>query len=126
MIITEIKIKHLKIRISEFEDLIFDKNILPMFTTSSILKEVEAKKISKYKIETLNPNKKLTFKVVTSYEIIENLISKINKISIDLEPFYYTDPSNYNSLNYKFKEFLSENQLIENLKDIDTALLRIK
>ena len=43
MILTEIKIKHLKVRISEFEDLIFDKNILPIFTTPSILKEVEAR-----------------------------------------------------------------------------------
>ena len=63
MILTEIKIKHLKVRISEFEEPIFDKNILPIFTTPLILKEVAARKRSKYKIETLNPEKKLTFKI---------------------------------------------------------------
>jgi len=42
MILTEIK--HLNVRISEFEDPIFDKNILPVFITPLILKEVEARK----------------------------------------------------------------------------------
>jgi len=59
MIITEIK--HLNVRISEFEDPIFDDNILPVFTTPLVLKEVEARKKSKYKIETLNPEKKINF-----------------------------------------------------------------
>ena len=126
IIIAEIKIKHLKVRISEFEDIIFDKNILPIFTTSSLIKEVESRKSSIYNIETLNPNKKLTFKVVSFNEIIEDLTSKINKISIDLEPFYYTDPSNYSSLDYKVKEILSENQLIEDLANIKTAKYRIQ
>ena len=125
MIISEIKIKHLKVRISEFEDLIFDKNILPIFTTPSILKEVDERKLNKYKIETLNPQKKLTFKVVSFNEIIEELTYKINKIAIDLEPFYYTDPSDFNSLNNKIKEILSKNKLIEDKINIKNAKARI-
>jgi len=42
MILTEIK--HLNVQISEFEEPIFDQNILPVFITPLILKEVEAKK----------------------------------------------------------------------------------
>ena len=45
MIITEIK--HLNVRISEFEDNIIDDNILPIFTTPLIIKEVEARKRGK-------------------------------------------------------------------------------
>jgi hypothetical protein len=126
MIITEIKIKDLKVRISEFEDLIFDKNILPIFTTPSILREVDAKKLNKYKIETLNPQKKLTFKIVSFNEIIEELAYKINKIAIDLEPFYYADPSDFNSLNHKIKEILSQKKLIEDKINIENAKVRIK
>jgi len=126
MIITEIKIKHLKIRISEFEDLIFDKNILPMFTTSSILKEVDAKKISKYKIETLNPNKKLNFKVITFNEIIEELTNKINKVANNLEPYYFSDPSYYKSLPDKVKIVLDKYKLIQEKKEIKDSLIRFK
>ena len=131
IIVADLKIKNLKVRISEFEDIYFEKEIYPLFTTSSLIKEVVSRKTSLYKIETINPDNKLTYKVVTTYEIIENLISKINKISTDLEPFYYTDPSNYNSLNYKVKEILSENKIVVadavadavNCKNIDKALL---
>jgi len=59
MILTEIK--HLNVRISEFEEPIFDQNILPIFITPLILKEVEIRKKSKHKIETLNPEKKIKF-----------------------------------------------------------------
>ena len=48
--IAEIQVKQLKVRISEFEEIVFDKNILPLFTTSSKIKDVEAKKISIYNI----------------------------------------------------------------------------
>ena len=62
MILTEIK--HLNVQISEFEEPIYDQNILPIFITPLILKEVEARKQSKYRIQTLNLNKKLNYKVV--------------------------------------------------------------
>jgi hypothetical protein len=126
MIITEIKIKHLKVRISEFEDLVFDKNILPIFTTPSILREVDTKKLSKYKIETLNPQKKLTFKIVSFNEIVEELANKINKIANDLEPFYFYDPSDFNSLNSKVKENLTHIKFIEDKININNAKFRIK
>ena len=125
MIISEIKIKHLKVRISEFEELIFDKNILPIFTTPAILKEVDAKKINKYKIETLNSQKKLTFKIITFNEIIEDLAFKFNKIAINLEPFYYTDPSKFNSLDYKVKENLPKSEKNKLLRT-KTKVLNIK
>ena len=125
MIITELKIKNLKVRISEFEELIFDKNILPIFTTPAILKEVDAKKINKYKIETLNSQKKLTFKIITFNEIIEDLAFKFNKIAINLEPFYYTDPSKFNSLDYKVKENLPKSEKNKLLRT-KTKVLNIK
>jgi len=126
MILTEIKIKDLKVRISEFEDPIFDKNILPVFTTPLILKEVAARKRSKYKIETLNPEKKLTFKIVSFNEIVEELAVRINKIAVDLEPYYYIDPSDYNSLPYKVKDIMDKYKLIEEVKEIEDASFRIK
>jgi len=124
MIITEIK--HLNVRISVFEDPIFDENILPVFITPLILKEVEARKKSKYKIETLNPEKKLTFKIVSFNKIVEELAARINKIAIDLEPYYFSDPSNPNSLPYKIREILDKNNLREETKEIEEAILRIK
>jgi hypothetical protein len=123
MIITEIK--HLNVRISEFEDPIFDKNILPVFITPLILKEVAARKRSKYKIETLNPEKKLTFRIVPFNEIVEELAARINKIAIDLEPHYFIDPSYYNSLPYKVRAILNKNTLEDEKKAIAEASLRI-
>lgn len=124
MIITEIK--QLNVRISEFEDPIFDNNILPVFTTPLILKEVDARKKSKYKIETLNPNKKLTFRIVSFNEIVEQLAARINKIAIDLEPHYFIDPSYSNSLPYNVREFLNKKNLIDETKEIKEAVLRVK
>jgi len=123
MIITEIK--HLNVRISVFEDPIFDANILPIFKTPLILKEVAARKKSKYKIETLNPEKKLTFKVVSFYEIVEELAARIDKIAIDLEPHYFIDPSDFNSLPYKVRQNLENKNLIDETKEIEEAVLRI-
>ena len=124
MIITEIK--HLNVRISEFEDSIFDENILPVFSTPLILKEVAARKKSKYKIETLNPEKKLTFRIVSFNEIVEELAARINKIAIDLEPHFFIDPSEPNSLPYKVRQILDENKLIDEKKEIEEAIRRIK
>lgn len=124
MIITEIK--HLNVRISEFEDPIFDDNILPVFTTPLVLKEVEARKKSKYKIETLNPEKKLTFKIVSFNKIVEELAARINKIAIDLEPHYFIDPSDPKSLPYEVKQNLNKKNLIDETKEIEEAILRIK
>jgi len=106
MILTEIK--HLNVRISEFEEPIFDKNILPVFITPFILKEVAARKKSKYKIETLNPEKKLTFRIVPFNEIVEELAASINKIALDLEPHYFIDPSYSNSLPYEVRAILKK------------------
>lgn len=125
MILTEIKIKDLNVRISEFEDPIFDKNILPVFTTPLILKEVSARKRSKYKIETLNPEKKLIFKVVSFNEVVEELAARINKIAVDLEPHYYIDPSNYNSLPYKVKEIMDKFKLWEEKIEVINASKRV-
>jgi Mitochondrial ribosomal protein (VAR1) len=126
MILTEIKIKDLNVRISEFEDPIFDKNILPIFTTPLILKEVAARKRSKYKIETLNPEKKLTFKVVSFNEVVEELAARINKIAVDLEPHYYIDPSDYNSLPLKVKEIMDKFKLWEERIEVINASKRVK
>lgn len=126
MILTEIKIKDLNVRISEFEDPIFDKNILPVFTTPLILKEVAARKRSKYKIETLNPEKKLTFKVVSFNEVVEELAARINKIAVDLEPHYYIDPSDYNSLPHKVKEIMDKFKLWEEKIEVINASKRVK
>ena len=52
-------------------------------------------------LNVINSQKKLTFKIITFNEIIEDLAFKFNKIAINLEPFYYTDPSKFNSLDYK-------------------------
>lgn len=123
MIITEIK--HLNVRISEFEDPIFDKNILPVFITPLILKEVEARKRGKYKIETLNPDKKLTFRIVPFNEIVEELAARINKIAIDLEPHYFIDPSYFNSLPYEVKTILNKNTLKDEKKVIEEASFQI-
>lgn len=123
MILTEIK--HLNVRISEFEEPIFDKNILPVFITPLILKEVEARKKSKHKIETLNPAKKLNFKVVSFNEIVEELAARINKIAIDLEPHYFIDPSYYNSLPYEVRAILNKNTLKDEKKVIAEASYRI-
>lgn len=123
MILTEIK--HLNVRISEFEEPIFDKNILPVFITPLILKEVAARKRSKYKIETLNPEKKLTFRIVPFNEIVEELAARINKIAIDLEPHYFIDPSYYNSLPYKVRAILNKKTLNNEKKAIAEASFRI-
>lgn len=123
MIITEIK--KLNVRISVFEDPVFDENILPVFTTPLILKEVAARKKSKYKIETLNPEKKLTFRIVSFNEIIAKLSARINKIAIKLEPHYYIDPSYPNSLPYKVKQNLDIKNKINETKEIEEALLRV-
>jgi len=123
MIITEIK--HLNVRISEFEEPVFDANILPIFITPLILKEVDARKKSKYKIETLNPEKKLTFKIVSFNKIVEELAVRINKIAIDLEQYYYIDPSAYNSLPYKVKGILNKYKLKNDKKVIADASFRI-
>lgn len=123
MILTEIK--HLNVRISEFEDPIFDNNILPVFITPLILKEVEARKKSKHKIETLNPEKKLTFRTVSFNEIVEELAARINKIALDLEPHYYIDPSHYNSLPYEVRAILNKNTLKDEKKEIAEASYRI-
>lgn len=124
MVITEIK--HLNVRISQFEDNIFDKNILPIFTTPLILKEVDARKKSRYKIETLNPEKKLTFKIVSFNKIVEELAARINQIAIDLEPHYFIDPTYFNSLPYNVRQFLDKKNLIDETKEIEEALLRVK
>jgi hypothetical protein len=123
MIITEIK--NLNVRISEFEEPIFDKNILPVFITPLILKEVAARKKSKYKIETLNPEKKLTFRIVPFNEIVEELAARINKIAIDLEPHYFIDPFYYNSLPFEVRAILNKNTLIDEKKVIAEASFRI-
>ena len=124
MVITEIK--HLNVRISHFEDYIFDKNILPIFTTPLILKEVDARKKSKYKIETLNPEKKLTFKIASFNKIIEELAARINLIAIDLEPHYFIDPAYFNSLPYNVRQFLDKKNLTDETKEIKEAMLRVK
>ena len=124
MIITEIK--HLNVRISEFEDPIFNKKILPMFSIPQILKEIAAKKNSKYKIETLNPEKKLTFKIVSFNEIVEELANRINEIAVDLEPYYFIDPSDYNSLPYKVKKILDNYKIINEKNIIKDATIRIE
>jgi hypothetical protein len=124
MILTEIK--HLNVRISEFEDPIFDKNILPVFITPLILKEVEARKKSKHKIETLNPDKKLNFKVVSFNEIVKELATRINKIAIDLEPHYFIDPSYYNSLPYEVRANLNKNTLKDEKKIFAESSYRIR
>jgi len=123
MILTEIK--HLNVRISEFEEPIFDKNILPVFITPFILKEVAARKKSKYKIETLNPEKKLTFRIVPFNEIVEELAASINKIALDLEPHYFIDPSYSNSLPYEVRAILKKNTLTDEKKVIAEASFRI-
>jgi len=123
MIITEIK--NLNVRISEFEEPIFDKNILPVFITPLILKEVAARKKSKYKIETLNPEKKLTFRIVPFNEIVEELAARINKIAIDLEPHYFIDPFYYNSLPFEVRAIINKNTLIDEKKVIAEASFRI-
>ena len=124
MTITEIK--HLNVRISQFENINFDDRLLPIFTTPLILKEVDARKKSKYKIETLNPEKKLTFRIVTFFEIVEELAARINKIAIDLEPHYYIDPSNINSFPYKVRSRIDEIKENQETKEIKKAILRIK
>ena len=123
MVITEIK--HLNVRISQFEDNIFDKNILPIFTTPLILKEVDARKKSKYKIETLNPEKKLNFRIVPFNEIVEELAVRINKIAIDLEQYYYIDPSTSKSLPYKVKVLLNKNKLITNIYKKNSLSIKV-
>ena len=124
MIITEIK--HLKVSINKFEDPIFNKKILPMFSIPQILKEIAAQKNSKYKIETLNPEKKLTFKIVSFNEIVEELANRINEIAVDLEPYYFIDPSDYNSLPYKVKEILDDYKIINEKDVIRDATIRIE
>lgn len=126
MIITEIKFKHLKVRISEFEELIFDKNILPIYTTPTILKEVDARKTNKYRVETLNPNKNLNFKVITFNEIIEELTKRINKVAKDLELYYFADPSHYKTLPNKVKLILDKYKIIEKKKSFKDASFRLK
>lgn len=123
MIITEIK--HLNVRISEFDEPVYDAKILPIFITPLILKEVEARKKSKYKIETLNPEKKLNFRIVPFNEIVEELAVRINKIAIDLEQYYYIDPSTSKSLPYKVKVLLNKNKLKKDKKIIADASFRI-
>jgi hypothetical protein len=124
MIITEIK--HLNVRISIFEDPIFDKKILPIFTTPLILKEVEARQKSKYKIETLNPENKLNFKKVPFNKIVEELAARINKIAINLEPHYFIDPTYPNSLPYKVRQNLDIKKLDDENREIEEAIGRIK
>lgn len=123
MILTEIK--HLNVRISEFEEPIFDQNILPIFITPLILKEVEIRKKSKHKIETLNPEKKLNFRSVSINVIVEELAARINKIALDLEPNYFIDPSYYNSLPYDVRSFLKKNTLKDEKKEVVDAFNRI-
>ena len=94
-----------------------------MFSTPQILKEIAAQKNSKYKIETLNPEKKLTFKIVSFNEIVEQLANRINEIAVDLEPYYFIDPSDYNSLTNKIKVVLNKSNLIEN-KKLKKSLLK--
>lgn len=124
MIITEIK--HLNVRISEFEDNIIDDNILPIFATPLILKEVAARKRSKYNIETLNPERKLTFRIVTHSEIVAELAARINKVAFDLEPYYFIDPSHFHSLPLKIKDKLESNLLLNKIKNIEASSIRYK
>ena len=123
MIITEIK--HLNVRISEFEDNIIDENILPIFTTPLILKEVAARKKSKYNIETLNPERKLNFRIVTQSEIVSELAARINKVVLDLEPHYFIDPSHFQSLPLKVKDKLKSNLIKNEINNIKKALIRV-
>ena len=124
MIITEIK--HLNVRISEFEDNIIDDNILPIFTTPLIIKEVEARKRGKYKIETLNPERKLTFRKVTQIEIVTELAARINKVALKLEPYYFINPSHFQSLPIKLRNKLEINLIKNKIKDIEDTSIQVK
>lgn len=128
MIITEIEFKdlHLKVRISEFEELVYDKKILPMYINPTLLKEVLARKSNKYRVETLNPNNNVNFKVITFNQIIEELTNRINKVAKFLDFYYYSEPSQtFVRENLKYVN-TEKNEIIKLKKEIKNASDRLK
>jgi len=64
-----------------------DKRMLPLFSTPVQLKKLNDQKINKYNFDILNPQKKLTYKVISLKEILELFLKGINLYNLNLNKY---------------------------------------
>ena len=69
---------------NEHKDINIDKRILPLFSTPVILKQISDKKRNKYNFNLLNPQKKLTYKVISLKEILSIFLKGLNLYNFNL------------------------------------------
>ena len=106
-------LKNLNIDITknDYNDIIIDKRILPLFKTPIILKQLNETKRNKYNIILKNQEKKLSFRLITLNEILDLFLKGI---------------SIYNSNLNKYLKKYNNKELILQLKNDDIYKLNNK
>ena len=64
-----------------------DKRMLPLFSTPIQLKKLNDQKLNKYNLDILNPQKKLTYKIISLKEILDIFLKGINLYNLNLNKY---------------------------------------
>nr|YP_009517288.1 ribosomal protein S3 [Tricholomella constricta]AYE93423.1 ribosomal protein S3 [Tricholomella constricta] len=72
---------------NEYSDINLDNRIIPLFSSSVYLKEKSLKKRNKYNFALLNPQKKLTSKVISFKEILSLFLKGFNIYNFNLNKY---------------------------------------
>uniref|UniRef100_UPI00315C73BC ribosomal protein S3 n=1 Tax=Leucopaxillus giganteus TaxID=1167592 RepID=UPI00315C73BC len=73
--------------LNEIEVIKIDKRILPLFSSSIMVKNRSEMKRSKYNLNNLNPQKKLTYDIITLDQILEVILKGMNLYNFNLNNF---------------------------------------
>lgn len=72
---------------NEYSDIQIDNRIIPLFSSPLYLKEKSLKKRNKYNFTLLNPQKKLTYKVISFREILSLFLKGFNIYNFNLNKY---------------------------------------
>jgi hypothetical protein len=72
---------------NEYSNIVIDNRILPLFSNPIILKQISDQEVNKINLDQINPEKKLTYKVISFKEILELYLKGLNIYNLNLNNY---------------------------------------